>query len=218
MKRGSGLSFLFDAASKLFDLMLLNLLFLLGSLPIITAGASLSGMYYALFRFSEDEGNIVKDYWQGFRSDFGKSTAGWLLLLLIAAAAVENGYFLLVTDNLSSWIIILFSVVLFWVFAVGSYLFPLIAKFNNTFGKNLKNAMMLSLGNLPRTILLILLANGLWVLLLLSPDLLGPMIVIILLGGFSFPAYFCTLILKKIFAPYLASAEPSEEGSSGETL
>lgn len=216
MNRRPGLSILYDAGSKLFDLMLLNLLFLVGSLPIVTVGASLSGMYHALFRFAEGEGSVVKDYWQGFRSDFWKSTAGWLLLLLIAVAAIENGCFLLVTDNLSSWIAILFSVVLFWVFAVGSYLFPLMAKFNNTFGKNLKNAMVLSLGNLPRTFVLILLNLGLWAILLLDPDLLGPMVVIILLGGVSFPAYFSTIILKKIFAPYLPSAEPSEESSSEE--
>lgn len=210
MKRGSGLSILFDAASKLFDLMLLNLLFLLGSLPIITAGASLSGMYYALFRLADDEGSIVKDYWQGFRSDFGKSTAGWLLLLLIAAAAVENGYFLLVTDNLSSWIVILFSVVLFWVFAVGSYLFPLIAKFNNTFGKNLKNSMLLCLIHLPKTILMILMNNGLLVLLLWDPSLLRPLAAVILLGAFSIPGFFSTLLLKKVFAPYLSSAQEGE--------
>lgn len=203
MNRRSGLSVLYDAGSKLFDLMLLNLLFLLGSLPVVTVGASLSGMYYALFRFIEDKGSVVKDYWRGFRSDFWKSTAGWMVLLLIAAADIENGLFLLLTDNLSSWIAILFSVVLFWVFAVGCYLFPLTARFNNTFWKNLKNSFFLCLIHLPKTILLILMNNGLLILLICDPSLLRPLAAVILLGAFSVPGYFSALLLKKVFASHL---------------
>lgn len=212
----SGFSGIWAFAAKLFDLMLLNLLFLVGCLPIVTVGASLSGMYYALFRFTDEEGSIVKDYCQGFRSDFWKSTAGWLLLLLIAAAAIENGYFLHVTNNLSTWIIILFTAVLFWDLAIGSHLFPLMAKFNNTFGKSLKNSMLLSLGHFPRTILLILLNNGLWALLLWDPSLFRSLVVVILLGGFSVPGYFSVLLLKKVFAPYLTPADSSEEETSVE--
>lgn len=204
MNRHTGFFLFTEAASKLFDLMLLNLLFLLGCLPVITVGASLTGMYNALFRFANDEGSIAKDYWRGFRSDFGKSTAGWLLLFLIAAAAVENGWFLSATENLDTWIAILFAVVLFWVFAVGSCLFPLMAKFSNTFWQNFKNALLLSVTHLPKTILMILMNNWVFLLLIWDSSLLGPLGVVILLGAFSVPGYFSALLLKKVFAPYLS--------------
>ena len=202
MNEQSGIYRILAPLSKLCDLMILNLLFLLGCLPIVTVGASLSGMYYALFRFANEEGTVFKDYWHGFRSDFGKSTAGWLLLLVILFLVLENGWYLYVSGNLSTWILILFLTVLFLALAIGSYFFPLNARFQNTFGRTLNNSVIFALGHLPRTILLVILNNFILAICFFAPSTFLSMLIAVLAGGFSIPAYLSVLILKKVFAPF----------------
>ena len=49
--------------SKLFDLILLNFLFLLSCIPVITAGAALSALYYIVLKMQHDEEpSIIKGY------------------------------------------------------------------------------------------------------------------------------------------------------------
>ena len=46
---------LFRALGKLADLMILNILFLVCSLPIFTIGASFTAMYYVTLKLAENE-------------------------------------------------------------------------------------------------------------------------------------------------------------------
>lgn len=78
------------------------------------------------------------------------------------------------------------------------------AKFSNTFWQNFKNALLLSVTHLPKTILMILMNNWVFLLLIWDSSLLGPLGVVILLGAFSVPGYFSALLMKKVFAPYLS--------------
>ena len=69
---------------KLFDLMYLNLLFLLCSIPIVTIGASLTAMYsVALKMVKNEETYIGKDFFKSFRMNFKQGTIIWILFLLI---------------------------------------------------------------------------------------------------------------------------------------
>ena len=65
------------------DLMILNLLFLLTSIPIFTIGASLTALYSVCFHLGTDrEGSTFRDYFAAFKENFRQATALFLLLLL----------------------------------------------------------------------------------------------------------------------------------------
>ena len=54
---------------KLADLMILNILFLLCSIPIFTIGASLTGVYYVCLKIKEqEEGYIVRNFFKSISS------------------------------------------------------------------------------------------------------------------------------------------------------
>lgn len=65
-----------------------NLLFLVCSIPVVTVGASLSGLYYLCLRARRDKcrGNvrILQTFFRGFRDNFKQATIGWLAMLLLA--------------------------------------------------------------------------------------------------------------------------------------
>lgn len=70
---------LFRALGKLADLMLLNILFLVCSLPIFTIGASFTAMYYVTLKLAEnEEGYTPGAFLKSFKQNFKQATIIWL--------------------------------------------------------------------------------------------------------------------------------------------
>ena len=65
-----------------FELMKLNVVAVVCSLPVVTIGAVWTGMYAAVSELSNDSGSTVKNFFAGFKKNFLRSTLHWLLLLL----------------------------------------------------------------------------------------------------------------------------------------
>ena len=69
---------------KLADLMILNIVFLLCSIPIFTIGASLTGVYYVCLKIKEqEEGYIIRNFFKSFKQNFVQSTIIWLIMLAL---------------------------------------------------------------------------------------------------------------------------------------
>ena len=64
------------------QLIALNLLWIVCSLPVITAGASITALYSVMFKIiKKEEGYIIKSFLKAFRQNFKQSTIIWLLLI-----------------------------------------------------------------------------------------------------------------------------------------
>lgn len=71
---------------KIFDCMCLSVLWLLFSLPIITAGASTTALYVTIYRYiRKEEGHLWRTFWGAFRENLKRSTLVWLAALAVAA-------------------------------------------------------------------------------------------------------------------------------------
>ena len=65
--------------TKVADLMILNFLFIVTSLPVVTMGAAWTALYYVTMKMVKDEeGAIVKAYFHSFRQNFRQATVLWL--------------------------------------------------------------------------------------------------------------------------------------------
>lgn len=70
--------------SRLGDLMVLNVLFLIGCAGIITIGPSLTAMYTVLLKLIRNEsGYIAREYWRAFRDNFRQAAAGGLKIIFL---------------------------------------------------------------------------------------------------------------------------------------
>ena len=95
------MKFAFNIESKLWkffdcagDLVVLNLLFILTSLPVVTIGASVTAMDAVLFRMKEKQMDDVRtEYLRAFRSNFKNSTLdGFLRLCRTLPAEFATGF------------------------------------------------------------------------------------------------------------------------------
>lgn len=189
--------------SRLTDLVVLNLLFLLTCLPVFTIGAANAAMYTLCFRMIRNrEGGIVKSYFRAFRDNFKQGTALWLLFLFIAVPAVIyfDAYFAM--DGAIRYLIVIFFLILVLAIFAAGYGFAWISQFRNTVPEVLRNALILSLTNLPRTLCICAVNLLPWILLAVNAAFFLKISYLLLILYFSAAAYINSAILWKVFQPY----------------
>lgn len=147
--------------SRVGEMMIANVLFLVCSLPIVTGGAALTALNRVMqnIAFGEDTG-VVKPFFQAFRDNFRQATIGWLILLVFLAGM--GGNLLLAVSYLTGnallvckWVIGALSV---WILSVGCWYFQLLVRYDNTVRQHLTNGAILAVVKLPRTLCLAALA------------------------------------------------------------
>ena len=195
--------------SRIGDLMILNLLYLLTCVPIFTVGAATAALYTVSFRFDTDrESGVIRTYLDAFKANFRQATGLWLVLLLCLVTAFINTLFCYRMPGALHYLAYFFGVLFVLAGLILSYAFPLLSQFDNTGKAIFQNALVLSVGYLPRS-LVILAINALpWFLLLTNILLFFRAGFLWFILYFAAGAYVNTRILRKVFAPYL-----TEEGS-----
>lgn len=199
------------AMSMLGDLMLLNFVFLLCCVPVITIGAALTALNMAAFRLARNrEGRLLAYFFRSFQQSFRRATLLWLLLLLVFAVALLGLRLFSVFGGALRLLLVPFALLgLLGLFAAG-YAFPLLSQFENSVLGTLKNAFFLSLGYLPRSLLITTLNLFPFALLLWDPYLFFCTGFIWVFLYFSAAAYLIAKLLKKVFAPYRGEEKEEE--------
>ncbi len=198
--------------SRVGDLLMLNLVFLTACIPVITIGAASSALYTVCFRFGTDEeGKLFRTYFRAFKEDFKRSTVLWLLVLLCAAAAGINTYIFYRMSGPLQWACVIFAILLVLILLIHAYVFPLVSQFSSGIGSTFKNALIFSLGYLPRSVLITFFNVFPLGMLLLDPY--GFLQIGFLWAAlyFAAAAYVNSIFLRKIFAPFLEEEQTNEE-------
>lgn len=188
--------------SRVGDMIIVNFLCLLCSLPIITAGAAISASHRIMQDIVLDnEGPIFKTFFRVFKENFKQATIVWLVLLVVIAALVCDFVliYFFVSDIIQSLMYVLTGAVALIVFGIVLYMFPLLTRYRNSLKDHLRNAMVLMIVHLHRTIGMMLLHALPVIILWLSYNVFLQTLIFWLFIGCSFTFYMDTVILKKVF-------------------
>ncbi len=141
---------------SLWDILKLNFMWIIFCIPIVTIGGSTIAAFSVLLRMSEDqEGNVIKDFWKAFKENWKQGILIGLLPPICFEAvfldfqlynAVENG-------GLGILIVGCFSAYIF-IFCL-IYVFPLLARYDNTVINSIKNSFRIGMKFFGRTFLLL---------------------------------------------------------------
>ena len=143
------------------DILIVNLLWLVTSIPIITLGASTAAVYSVMHSPGDKRytSSLVVLYFKSFARNFRKATGIFLLLLIPGAFVIVNAFLLfygLLEAGIAGYVICGLSFILFvslWV-----YVFPLVATFENGALKTIANALVLSVAHFPTTVLVVIMS------------------------------------------------------------
>lgn len=198
---------LYSILTWLADLLVLNLLLLLTSIPLVTIGASLTALYTVVFRIgTQEEGSVVRAYFSAFKSNFKNSTVIWLILV---AVFVICGVDLLVATNseglLHSIQFVFWVAILLGMMAM-CYAFPLTSRFENKPLLTLKNALLLSIAYFPRSLIMLLVNLLPVIVLMISLEVFVVTAWFFVVLYFAFSALINCRILRKVFDTLAESA------------
>ena len=188
--------------SLLSDLVLLNLLFLLCCLPVITIGAAVAGLNRAALRLYRGEGTVTKDFFRGFRSNFKQATLIFLIFAVLGIFLFYDLYFL-VQDGSAPVFYFLAGLIALWMLFTLTYLFPILVQFDNKLFRHITNAFLLSLRHLGRTIPMALLTALPLLLWLWSTIIFLYTVLIWVMIGFAGTAYLNRKLIDPILSQFL---------------
>lgn len=190
--------------SRLTDLVLLNLLFILTSIPIVTIGASASALYSVFFRWHrQEESGYVKAYFHAFARDFKEATVLWLAFVVFMAISIFDIWFFFYQTEPLSYLGVLFGFLGAMGLFTYSYAIILVSVFANSFAGTLKNALLMAVAYFPRTLVMALLNLFPFLLVGLFPSLAMQFGWFLVLFAFSGGAYLNSLLLKPVILPMI---------------
>ena len=145
----------FQFLCRVADMIIVNVLFLVCSLPVVTIGASLAAMTKVSQNAALDApAGVVETFFRAFRDDFKQATAAWLIILVFSASLVCDRLLIdaYLTGGLASVLRAVTVALAAGCLAVSCYLFPLMVRYDNTLRQHAVNALVLAVTKLPRTL------------------------------------------------------------------
>ena len=198
---------------NLFYMAIVNIFWIVCCLPVFTIGASTTAMYAAAFKIIRGkEGRLTDEFFGAFRRNFRQALPITVIMLFTAALLATGIVSLRGMEEPNS---ILYGVLIFLIvaaIAIFSYVYPLLAVFDNTIPVLFNNAWRLALTNLPVTMMCVILNAFLLLLVFTFPEALpyviGPWIVF----GFALAHLIDAIYLYRIFEKYMPEEADAAEG------
>lgn len=187
----------------------LNLIFILCCLPVITAGPSIAALYQVTMReVRKEHGYIIRTYFRHFKEMFLQGASTFLFFALLLFVLVYGMAFWFSMGGTVGSLAFMITLILTAFCACAMiYVFPLMARFKNSWGRTIKNAFLMTLSHPGYSALLLILHIFVVSLLYLFPGMKIFMLVI----GYSFTAYVNSLLLARLFHRYEETGKELQE-------
>lgn len=192
----------FSFISRLADLCVLNLVWIIASLPIFTIGASSTAMLTLTIEMVKgNEVKVIRDFFKAFKANFKRATIIWLIMLGTGLFigldyymfGNMSGAFGKVIKYLITFIAVYYSFMLIYIFAI-------LPTYKNTVKNAFRNSVLLPFINLPYSLILLgLILVAIYVTLYDLEFFFKYGLLIWLMLGFATMAYLSSFIFVRIF-------------------
>lgn len=203
----------YKTMDKVADCLILNVLWLLSCIPVITIGAANSAFYYTVQKvLRKEEGSVWSTYWRTFRSNFKQATLLWIIDLVLFIVLGLDLYFAILFSGVIPAMKMFYVLIPFLMLIVSAwsiYCFAYITHIEDKLKTVLKNCFLISIGNFLKTLLI---AVGYVVCLVLILFVsFGPLLMFILPVVYLW--FFVCPTLEKVFGKYwnMDSAQTDEK-------
>ena len=207
----------FEFLNKVSDLIILNLLFVICSIPIITIGDSLTALAYVLLKKREgSEGYLWKQFFHSFKENFRQSTIIWVFMMLAAFILLVDFRMLPQFKGMMGTVLMIVVMLgaFFWL-VIAIYAFPLQSRFVNPIRQTIKNAILMSLANAPKTILMVVITIAAGAITLWNVYTIVWGVLFWIMIGFALIQYINCNFLHKMFKVLMPEVK-EEEMTPGE--
>ena len=196
----------FETLEKISNIVILNFLYILFSIPIITIGASTTATYFVAMKIvANEEGYIFRTFIKSFKENFKISTIVWIMIMLVGGVLILDFHISNAIPNSSIsniFKLILTMVSIIIIFNI-TYVFPIICKFDNSIKNTIINAILISIQNLPYTIIMSLLNLIPIISILFFSNYLGYIAFFYIIIGYAIVSCINSFFLNNILNKYI---------------
>jgi len=186
----------YKLGTLIFDMLLLNLIWLIFSLPVFTIGASTTALFYVCGkRVNSEDGYLFKDFWKSFKMNFKQSTIVWLIIMVVGFILYIDFKSINLMEGLNKYFFVLLLVVGFETFITIIYIFPVLSKFYIKTSNLIRTSFFMANKHLLTTISCIL--------LIFLDVFLVIKVSFFMLFMFSAYAYSASFLFKRVFDKYI---------------
>lgn len=191
----------FKSVELLSNFIILNLLFVVCCIPVITIGASKVALETVIYQITEGkEGYVVRGFFEVFIKHFKETTLIWIVYLFIMVIGIIDFYVSTLVKNPFFMGIVCFiaSTILLLVNMTYTYVTSLFSRMNQPIMRKIRICFMISITHFPKTILLLLLELlPVFIVLLITIRTIFILLVYMTVG-FAIITYIKQKILKNI--------------------
>ena len=205
-------SWLYRACKVIGDVVTISALFLLFCLPVVTIGASVTALYYTVYRkYYKKSDSISKDFMHSLKDNLKNGIIVHIIYLIYSAVAGFNIYFAFCgwgDLRLPDWYMIVSLLPLLPIIFTLPFMYALMARFDNGIKGTLKNSFTLCMINFPKFILI-------WFIVIIALAIcigFPPAALVIPVGA----TYLCQMITEKAISRAI-DVESSREEVPSET-
>lgn len=202
------------ALARMADLMLLNVITLICCIPIVTAGASFTALHYMALKLRRNEEcYIVRGFFKSFKQNFKQATIIWLMNLLALIILAGDFYIIYyMGDSFNKVLQVIIAIVAIIVLFTSTFVYPVLAKFDNPVLRTIKNAFVISILQFPKTILMFIMNWIPWIIMLTVIQI-SPLALVF---GFSAPAYASAFLYSNFFKKLETQIEEKNGAAAAE--
>lgn len=182
----------FKFINRLLDVLFINLLWIICSLPIVTIGASTCAAFSITLKMVDDEeGYIGKTFFKAFKQNFKQGTLMWLITAPCIYVLYILWQMVIKSEDINAIVIIGVILLTAIAISINLYSYPLIARYENSLKKIIKNSFGICVQFFIKTLILIaVVAVEIIIIMwnrwtLLAGIIIGPEFIIYTISGVS---------------------------------
>lgn len=196
--------------SKLFDILIISLFFLVCCIPIVTIGPAFCALYASTRKvIVKREGYVAKEFFHSFRINLAQGIIAWLIQFLIMLLMGINVFYVATSWKNMAGVIAagVYFAVLCIILILSGYLFPILSRFECKGKKLISSAAMMAVAH-PAASVMILFLEIIFYILLVTSYAMFPLLLFFLPVGY---AVLQQRILEKIFVQYMEDESDGQE-------
>ena len=206
---------LFRIVERLTNLVVLNLLYLLFCIPIITIGPATAALHYVTLKYAaNEEDRVWAPFIHSFKQNFKQGIIVGFLTTVVGVFLAFDLYWIYQMVNagqaFDKIVLVLVSLACIIYLMVTAYIYPLLARYDNALKQMFRTALILAIRHLPATVCLAIISAAPIVLLMYTPTTFMLVLTFYFFIGYAAIALLHDKLIHRIFVQY-TPAEPQED-------
>ena len=186
--------------SFFFDFMMINMIYILCCVPIVTVGAARAALFTCGNKWVVKEDAGAMTFLKAFFKNLKTATPVWLVMLFIGAFIAYDVWLLLNNDLAVEWLIwVVLVIPAFCYVLVASQLFQMVAHYNCTVKQYIKNSLLVAIAHPLCLVVNIGLAILPYFTFFYNFSAFIQLTLVWILGIFSFQGYVSALLSRKFY-------------------